>query len=347
MPTVLITKFREFTDVIMTLPVIYSACGSNPDCDFVLATRPSLVELFINRPSNLRVVGCESPLEGGILGALKFWNRLKSVYNPSSYVSLDGGAFFKAVAMWGRLSGCRVSVITPAPNQHQLIRKNNKIMLPLTTARSRYREAFFHIGLAVQEHFKGLYGPGGKGDPALFAAVTPPPAPGQRWVGIAPFAKHRGKSYPVEMMEDVLSIIKKEIPNLKVILFGGGEEERKLLAGWSQRHSCAFSPAIARLGFPAEFSLLSYLDVMLTMDSANMHLASLVGVKIITVWGATHPYCGYKGWHQNESGAVSLPMPCRPCSLYGDKPCHRGDYHCLRAIKPRLIADRVLAVLQT
>lgn len=329
----------------MTLPVIYSACGSNPDSEFVLVTRSSLVELFINRPTNLRVEGRQLPEETGYLQARRLWKSLKADYSPDCYVSLDGGAFFKWLSLCARLSGCRASIITPAPNYRQLIRKNNKIMLPLTTARSRYREAFFRLGLPVQEHFKGLYGPGGKGDPSLFAYVTAPPTPGQHWVGIAPFAKHRGKSYPLEMTEEVLSIIEKEVPNLKVILFGGGDEERDILAGWAARHSCAFSPATARLGFPPELSLLSYLDVLLTMDSANMHLASLVGVKVITVWGATHPYCGYKGWHQSESGAVSLPMPCRPCSLYGDKPCHRGDYHCLRAIKPRLIADRLIAAL--
>lgn len=347
MATVLVTKFREFTDVIMTLPVIYSACGSNPDTEFILVTRTSLTSLFINPPSNLRVEGVKFSQYRGMGGVTRLWKYLKDTYKPNYYVSLDEGTFFKALVAIARLGGTGCSILRPAPSKRQLIRKNNKIMLPLLTARSRYREAFFRVGIPIQEHFHGLYGKGGKGDPQLFAPVTPPPAKDEIWIGIAPFAKHKGKSYPLEQMEEVLSILEKEVNNLKIILFGGGDEERQLLADWSSRHSIAISPAVARLGFPAELSLLSYLDVMLTMDSANMHLASLVGVPVVTIWGATHPYCGFKGWHQNESGTISLPMPCRPCSLYGDRACHRGDYHCLTSIKPRFVADKVIAAIDS
>lgn len=343
MATILVTKFREFTDVIMTLPVVYSACGSNPGTSFVFVTRPSLTQLFINPPRNLRVEGKDISAFKGLGGALKLWKELKNAYTPDFYVCLDNEVFFRSVTSVARIGGMRCSILREAPNKRQLIRKNNKIMLPLLTARSRYREAFFRAGIPVQEHFQGIFGKCGKGDPSLFSSVTPPPSGGETWVGIAPFAKHKGKSYPPRLMEEVLSILENEIPGLKVILFGGGEEERKLLGEWNKRHAVAISPAVARLGFPAELSLLSYLDVMLTMDSANMHLASLVGVPVITVWGATHPYCGFKGWHQNESGSISLPMPCRPCSLYGDRACHRGDYYCLTSIKPRFIADKVIA----
>ena len=82
---------------------------------------------------------------------------------------------------------------------------------------------------------------------------------------------------------------------------------------------------------------------MLTMDSANMHLASVSSVPVISVWGATHPYCGFKGWRQNDADIVQLPMTCRPCSVFGSKACHRGDYMCLTAIEPSMIADKVLA----
>lgn len=345
MPTVVVTKFHEFTDVIMTLPVIYSACRSNGHLDFVLLTRPSLVSLFINAPSNLKVEGVELSDERCIKGARALWRRIKEDLHPEYLVCLDTDAIFRAVVILARLGGCKASSLRQAPHHKQLIRKHNKVMLPLLSVRSRLREAFFHIGLAVQEHFQGLYGPDGKGDASLFAAVTPPPKPGECWIGIAPFAKHRGKAYPVHLMEEVLSILEREVPNIRVVLFGGGVEEREILSQWSAKHSCAMSPVQARLDFPAELSLLSYLKVLLTMDSANMHLASLVGVPVITIWGATHPYCGYKGWHQTDNDAISLPMPCRPCSLYGDRECHRGDYYCLTSIKPRFIADKVIGTI--
>ena len=79
----------------------------------------------------------------------------------------------------------------------------------------------------------------------------------------------------------------------------------------------------------AELALMSHLDVMVSMDSGNMHLASLINTPVVTIWGATHPLAGFMGWNQSEENAVQVDLPCRPCSVYGNKPCSRKDYACL------------------
>ena len=99
--------------------------------------------------------------------------------------------------------------------------------------------------------------------------------------------------------------------------------------------------AAASLGIGPELSLLSHCDTMLSMDSANMHLASLVGLRTVSVWGATHPYTGFLGWQQKTSDVVQLDMTCRPCSVFGDRPCFRGDYHCLYGITPQMIIQKI------
>ena len=82
------------------------------------------------------------------------------------------------------------------------------------------------------------------------------------------------------------------------------------------------------------------------MDSANMHLASLVGTKVVSIWGGTHPYAGFLGWNQKESDCVQLDLPCRPCSVYGNKPCFRSDYACMNGIVPELIIDKLSPYLK-
>ena len=94
-----------------------------------------------------------------------------------------------------------------------------------------------------------------------------------------------------------------------------------------------------------ELIVMSHLDVMLSMDSANMHLASLTAIPVVSIWGATHPYAGFMGWRQKEENAVQVDLPCRPCSIYGKKKCHRGDYACLNEITPDMIVERVLHVV--
>ena len=87
---------------------------------------------------------------------------------------------------------------------------------------------------------------------------------------------------------------------------------------------------------------MSHLDVMVSMDSANMHMASLVNCPVVSIWGATHPFAGFMGWGQPPENAVQLDLPCRPCSIFGNKPCMRDDYACLNNITPEQIADRVM-----
>jgi ADP-heptose:LPS heptosyltransferase len=85
---------------------------------------------------------------------------------------------------------------------------------------------------------------------------------------------------------------------------------------------------------------------MVTMDSANMHLASLVATPVVSIWGATHPYAGFMGWNQSIDNAVQTDLPCRPCSIYGKKDCMRGDYACLYQIKPETIVGKIERILQ-
>jgi ADP-heptose:LPS heptosyltransferase len=86
---------------------------------------------------------------------------------------------------------------------------------------------------------------------------------------------------------------------------------------------------------------MSYVDVMLTMDSGNMHLASLVETPNVSIWGATHPYAGFYGFGQNPDNAVQIELSCRPCSVYGNKPCFRKDYACMNGISPQKIVKKI------
>ena len=163
---------------------------------------------------------------------------------------------------------------------------------------------------------------------------------GEKWIGIAPFAAHKGKIYPLEKMERVIELLLEREPNCRIFLFGGGAEERELLTQWESRHdrcTCALLGSLYN-----ELVLMSHLDTMVSMDSANMHLASLTGTRVVSVWGATHPFAGFMGWNQSPADAVQTTLPCRPCSIFGNKPCLHGDYPCLNSITPEDIAERVL-----
>ena len=87
---------------------------------------------------------------------------------------------------------------------------------------------------------------------------------------------------------------------------------------------------------------MKQLNVMLTMDSGNMHLASLVGTPVVSVWGATHPFAGFYGLNQLPENAVQMELECRPCSIFGNIPCRFGTYECLNAINPKAIVEKMV-----
>ena len=158
-------------------------------------------------------------------------------------------------------------------------------------------------------------------------------------IGFAPFAKHKEKMYPIDKMEEVVKRIA-SLENTQIYLFGGGDDEKQRLEEWDLKYTNVKS-VVGQLTLEKELLLISYLSVIVTMDSANMHLASLVNTPVVSVWGATHPYLGFYGYKQLPENAVQIELDCRPCSVFGDVPCWRGDHACMEWLPPKLIIDKV------
>lgn len=342
--TVALARFSAIGDVAMTVPVVYSLCRTYPDITFLFVTRRTMADIFVNAPSNLKVIGVDLKTDYvGVRGMNRLASELAKEYDIDYFIDLHDVLRTRLLRLFWLLRGIKSSVVNKGKSRkHALTRRWRKRMLPLISQRARYRAAIFKAGLPLTDNlFDGIFDGRCKADPAIFAAITAPKQPGEHWVGVAPFAAHKGKIYPLDKMEAALDLIKAAHPEVRFFFFGGGADEQSVLSAWAEKYHGSVSLAGKRYGFATELALINHLDTMLTMDSANMHLASIASVPTVSVWGATHPYCGFKGWRQNDADAVQLPMSCRPCSVFGNKECHRGDYQCLAGIKPAAIASKV------
>jgi ADP-heptose:LPS heptosyltransferase len=61
---------------------------------------------------------------------------------------------------------------------------------------------------------------------------------------------------------------------------------------------------------------------MLSMDSGNAHIAAMLGIKVVTLWGATHPFAGFSPFNQPQQNALVSDrnlFPKLPTSVYGNK----------------------------
>lgn len=228
-------------------------------------------------------------------------------------------------------------------NAKSLLR-NNKKLRQLSTAFDNYTDVLVRLGYPVELDFQSVF-PATGGNLRLVSEEIGEKKIFQQWIGVAPFAIYKEKVYPPEKMEQVVAEIIRRHPSCRVLLFGRTEAEQKVLDSWCARYKECTNASALLGSIDQELIVMSHLDVMLCMDSVNMHLAALTGIRIVSVWGATHPYAGFLGYNQRMSDVVQADMSCRPCSVFGNTPCLRGDNACMAAIDPITIADSVERVL--
>lgn len=348
--TVLVSRFSALGDVAMVIPVLYTVCRLYPHRRFVMLTRRHPAALFLNPPSNLTVKGIDTDDYKGPAGIWRLSGQLLKEFGPGNYVDLHDVLRTKLLRLFMRLRGVRkISRIRKGRRQKKaLTRQHGKVLIQLPSTPSRYADTFRRAGLPADTGgataFRSIFET--KADPSLFSAVTAPKRQEEKWIAIAPFARHRGKTYPPELMKEVALHYASQ-SGYRVFIFGAGDKERAIIDSMCEGESRMVNMSRLKAGLAAELALLNHCDVMVSMDSANMHMASLAGIPAISIWGATHPYAGFLGWGQTEADAVQLDMVCRPCSVFGDRECRFGDYHCLQGINPRRIIERIDARLNT
>ncbi len=326
----------------MTIPVLYPVCLANPGTRFIMLTKPWPASMFQDRPDNLMVVGVDVNKEyKGAFGLMRLASKLRKEYDIDAVADLHNVLRTRIISIFMKMSGIPV-VHLDKERAHRKALINHRTDDPVTPTIDRYRHVFEQLGLSAPDDFTRLY----EGKPLPTSPIVLEKEPGQRWIAISPFSAHEGKVYPLELMEQVVAGLSQR-ENYWIFLMGGGKEEKIALRGIARKNKRVTSMAEIKHGFIDEYALLGKCDVMLTMDSANMHLASLLGLKAVTIWGATAPQCGFQGYGQDSSDDIQLDMECRPCSIYGERDCKYGDYRCLRNIRPDDIIQRVIDVVES
>lgn len=340
-PHLLIIRFSAMGDVAMLVPVVASLANTYPNLRITVLSQPFARAFFEKLAPNVSFMEARLKKEDkGIKGLNAIYRRLQAKHF-TAVADMHDVLRTKYLRMRFNVDRYKVAHINKhRKEKRQLCSKDNKQLRQLPTSFSNYADVLSKLGYPTDLSFTSIFDSSGAPLSELQAAIGTK-AEGDRWIGIAPFAAHKGKILPVEKTEEVINTLIHNNPQCRIFLFGGGEREMKQFSEWKEKHPQCTIVGNHLKGLSQELILMSQLNVMLSMDSANMHLASLVNTPVVSIWGATHPYAGFMGWNQKESNAVQLPLACRPCSVYGGKPCHRGDYACLNDIKPETIVEKI------
>jgi ADP-heptose:LPS heptosyltransferase len=337
----LIIRFSAIGDVAMTVPVVDSLARRYVGDSFIFVSQAFLSPLFEHCPDNLQFIAVDLKKDyKGTAGMYRLFRELKP-HRFDAVADLHDVLRTKLLRFLFRITGIRVEYIDKGRKEkRQLIDRKNKTFRQLKSVIERYADVFKLLGKPVDVNFRSIF-EHCRGDFGKIEAFTGLKT--EHWLGIAPFAKHQGKMYPKEKIESVLAYFSRK-EAYRIFLFGGGENEKAILKEWSEKYPGTKSVA-GILKLSDELLLMSRLDVMLSMDSANMHLASLTATPVVSVWGATHPFAGFYGYNQAAENAVQIDLPCRPCSVYGNKPCFRKDNACMAGITPEMMIEKIEKML--
>ena len=341
----LVIRFSALGDVAMTVPVVYALAQQYPDVRITVLSRNFARPLFDDLLPNINFMEADLKREyHGITGLNSLYRRLLAK-QFTAIADLHSVLRSSYLRMRFNLDHYKVAHIDKhRKDRRRITSSSNKQLIQLPTSFQNYADVFARLGYPVNVQFRSIFSEDG-GDMNLLPESLPRPTVGQPCIGIAPFAAHEGKIYPVRLMEQVVEQLLAKHPDTRIYLFGKGQREDETFPKWCAAHPQCVYVSQHLNNLRDELILMSHLQVMVSMDSANMHLASLVATPVVSVWGATHPFTGFMGWNQNPENAIQIPLECRPCSIYGQKPCLRGDYACMRNIAPEQIANRVELIL--
>ena len=337
-----VIRLSAMGDVAMTIPVIRAFVEQNKDVKITVVSRPFFKPFFdgIDNVSFFAVDVKER--HKGFLGLLKLYSDLKKLH-IDAVADLHNVLRSQVIRTLFSLSGKKVAFTDKGRNDKKaLTSATNKIFEPVKTMVQRHVDTFTKLGFSVditQPKFpeKAIL------TPEIFKIS------GEKqnfhWIGIAPFAQYESKVYPIDLMQkviDELSSSRSFGTNNKIFLFGGGNKEIEVLNQLSEGKENVINLA-GKIPFQQELEFISNLDVMLSMDSGNAHIAAMLGVKVVTLWGSTHPFAGFAPFNQPIENCLTSDrekFPMLPTSVYGNKKVE-GYEDVMRTISVENIVEKI------
>jgi ADP-heptose:LPS heptosyltransferase len=333
----LVIRTSAMGDVALTAPVLRAVTGQYPRAEVVMLTRP-LFRPFFYSIGGLTLFFIDiRQRHKGIAGMVRLFRDLTRTGRFDIVIDLHDVMRTRFLRNLFRMKGIPSFVIDKGRREKRSV-VSGKRKVQLKHSVERYAETFAKAGFPLILH----------GDPwiipapeALAKVSSVMDSHEGLNIGVAPYAKHKLKIWPEEYMVRLLGMIVEKY-QARFFLFGGNDEAEKL-SSLQMRITGSFNTA-GTLDLDEELALMSRLDLMIAMDSSNMHMAALTGIKVISLWGGTDPVTGFGAWMQNEDHSIRIPvdeLTCRPCTIYGTGECSRGDFACMNWMTPEIIFRKI------
>lgn len=335
-------RLSAMGDVAMTVPVLRAFVKQYPSVQITVISRPFFKPFFDGIPNVSFFAFDEKERHKGFLGLLQLFQDVRALH-VDAFADLHNVLRSQIIRNLFLVTGKKVAAVDKGrAGKKELTRADNKVFQQLPTMFKRHAEVFKTLGYPIDLSLELEF----PQKTVLSAEITDLIGENyQKLIGIAPFAQYDSKVYPLDLMKEVIAKLS-ENKEHTILLFGGGKKEIEILDSLATPFKNVINVA-GKIKFQQELKLISNLDVMLSMDSGNAHIASMLGVKVVTLWGATHPFAGFSPFNQPiENALVSdrEKYPMLPTSVYGNKKVEGYD-EVMRTILPESVVSRIQSLL--
>ncbi len=322
---VLVVRLSSLGDVVLATAAVEALAGDRPDAEIHVLTKPAFREVFRNHPAVARCLAWD-PSEG--LGLLA--RRVR------------GEDYHRVVDLHGNLRTRALRALTPTVGWSRYrkgsVRRRVAVwlrkpaVLDRTHVVDRYVHALAPLGVRPVRRRPRVFpaeADRGRAEALLRASGWA----GQPLIALAPGARWATKAWPETHWIDLVSRIRGEGRGFPVIVGGTGDRDlaERILAGGPGANLAG------ETSIPETAAVLERCEVLVTNDSAPLHLATAVGTRVVALFGPTVRGFGFFPLGP-EDRVVDLDLPCRPCSLHGDDRCPLGHHRCLRGLDVERVA---------
>jgi len=319
----------------MTVPVLMAFTEQYPDVKLTGLTREFFKPLFRDL-ENVSVFHAD--VKGKHKGVFGLWKLSKELKKLGIDAVADLHNVLRSNILKFFLFGIKCVQIDKGRTEKKAL-TTGVIFKQLKTTQQRYADVFEKLGFKLELSSPSFPEQSKLNNKTLTIVGNDT----LKWIGIAPFAAFESKMYPLDLIKEVISTLSK---TYKILLFGGGQQEVEILNNFQNSFDNVINLA-GKLSLSEELDVISNLDIMLSMDSANAHLAATLGKKVITIWGVTHPFSGFAPLNQPEDYALLTDRTKYtkiPTSIYGNK--YPENYkEASRSISSKTIVDKIESII--
>ena len=122
------------------------------------------------------------------------------------------------------------------------------------------------------------------------------------------------------------------------VVIVGGREDAPLAQAIVQSSGGKAVSAAGALSLRESAALIRRARVLVTNDSAPLHLATAVGTPVLALFGPTVPEFGFGPRHPGDVTLGHAELSCRPCSRHGPQVCPLGHHRCMRDLSVEAVS---------